>query len=149
MNRLRTTRACAGAIVAAALLPALAAHAAPVAPSISVLGGNVVQRDNGAPGTYLSVTGAGFTPGGGVRVRVLDANGATLFDSASLPVRLQASTPGNDRAYQLTATRGSVLPGGHIGLQIRIPPISARVASVVATDLATAQQIAISTSIGY
>ena len=100
------------------------------------------------PGAYLSIVGTGFTPGGAVSVRVLDTNGLTLFDSASMLVRPQASTPGNDRAWQPTAAESTVFTGGHIGMQVRIPPLSARAANVLATDMASSQQVAITTTVG-
>jgi len=151
MDRTYAIRTFAGALIAgSALLPALTIRAAGTAPSIIVLGGNVSQSDNAAnPGTYLSIMGTGFTPGGRVGVRVLDATGVTLFDSASMLVQPQASTPGNDRAWQPTAAKSTVFTGGHIGMQVRIPPMSARAANVVATDMASSQQVATTTSVGF
>lgn len=151
MNRTYAVRAFAGALLAGyAVLPAPTIRAAGAVPSITVLGGNVAQSDNAAnPGTYLSITGVGFTAGGRVAIRVLDASGAMLFDSASMLVQPQASTPDNDRAWQPTAAKGAVFTGGHIGMQVRIPPMSKHAASVMATDMASSQQVATNTSVGF
>ena len=152
MNRTLVIPALAAALFAgSATLPAHTARAAaPIIPSITVLGGNVKASDNAAyPGTYLSVTGAGFTPGGRVSVRVVDAGGTTLFDSAALPVQPQASTAANDRAWHPTAAKTAILPGGDLGLQVRIAPTSARAASVIVEDMASQQQVVAVTSVGF
>ena len=85
MHRIPVSRALAAAAIAGtALLPAFTARASAVSPSLTVLAGNVAQSDNAAnPGTYIGITGAGFTLGGYVCVRVLDANGMALFASSS------------------------------------------------------------------
>ena len=152
MNRTLAIPALVAAVIAgSAFLPAHAARAAAsAAPTVTVSGGNVTSGNNVAnPGTYLSVTGAGFTPGGRVSVRVVDAGGTTLFDSATLLVQPQASTPANDRAWHPTAGKTDILPGGDLGLQVHIRQMSPRAASVIVEDMASQQQLVVGTSVGY
>ena len=140
----------AAALAGSAFLPSHSIRAASLVPTVSVSGGNVKASDNPAyPGTYLSVTGTGFTPGGRVSVKVVDAAGGTLFDSATLRTQPQASTPANDRAWHPTAGTTDILPGGDLGLQVRIAPMSSRAASVIVVDMATQQQVVVGTSVGF
>ena len=152
MNRTFVVPALVAAVIAgSAALPSHAARAATsIAPTVTVSGGSVTSGNNVAnPGTYLSVTGAGFTPGGRVSVRVVDAGGTTLFDSATLLVPPQASTPANDRAWHPTAGKTDILPGGDLGLQVHIRQMSPRAASVIVEDMASQQQLVVGTSVGY
>ena len=152
MNRTIMIPALVAAVIAGlAFLPSHTARAATsIAPTVTVVGGNVTLGDNVAyPGTYLSVTGAGFTPGSRVSITVVDAGGTTLFGSATLLVPPQASTPANDRAWHPTAGKTDILPGGDLGLQVRIRQMSPRAASVIVEDMASQQHVVVGTSVGY